>query len=339
MKPNNDARPHSSGDGLLVVNLGTPAAPTASAVRRYLAEFLGDPRVVELPRLLWYPVLYGVILPLRGMRSAAAYRRVWTDQGSPLLVESQQLTDGLSHALPDMRVALAMRYGEPSIPRVLSAMNSDGGLRRLFVLPLYPQYSATTTATVFDAVSEVLRGWRRIPELRFLADYHDDASWLEAAADSVRAHWEAKGRGEHLLFSFHGLPQRYADAGDPYPAQCVAGAEAIASRLGLERRDWSLSYQSRVGREPWLQPYTDLTLDRLAADGVKRIDVVCPGFAVDCLETLEEIAIENAERFHEKGGETLNYIPCLNAAPAHVAALAALVRRQTADWQDPDGAA
>ena len=332
MKANNDAGASATGDGLLITNLGTPAAPTASAVRRYLAEFLGDPRVVEIPKLLWYPVLYGVILPLRGMRSAAAYRSVWTHQGSPLLVQSQVLTDGMAQALPTFRVALAMRYGEPSISRVLDAMNADGGLRRLFVLPLYPQYSATTTATAFDAIADVLRGWRRLPELRFLADYHDDDGWLDAAAGSIRQYWEAKGRGEHLLFSFHGLPQRYADAGDPYSAQCVAGAEAIAARLGLAPDQWSLSYQSRVGREPWLTPYTDQTLDCLAASGVKCVDVVCPGFAVDCLETLEEIAIENAERFREKGGGTLNYIPCLNDSPAHVAALASLVRRRTADW-------
>lgn len=333
MKPKPDTAPAITGDGLLLVNLGTPAAPTAAAVRRYLAEFLGDPRVIELPRLLWYPVLYGVILPLRGMRSAAAYRSIWTGQGSPLLVQSQALADGIAEALPNLRVALAMRYGEPSIARVLDAMNADGGLRRLFVLPLYPQYSATTTATALDAIADVLRGWRRVPELRFLADYHDDAGWLDAVAASIREHWANKGRGEQLLFSFHGLPQRYADAGDPYPAQCVAGAEAIAARLGLESGQWTLSYQSRVGREPWLQPYTDKTLERLAAEGVKRIDVVCPGFAVDCLETLEEITMQNAERFQEAGGEALNYIPCLNGAPSHVAALAALVRRQTSDWQ------
>ena len=339
MNPNPDAASTASSDGLLVVNLGTPAAPTAAAVRRYLAEFLGDPRVIELPRLLWYPVLYGVILPLRGMRSAAAYRSVWTEQGSPLLVQSQALTDGLAAALPELRVALAMRYGEPSIARVLDAMNVDGGLRRLFVLPLYPQYSATTSATVYDAVADVMRGWRRLPELRFLADYHDDAAWLDAVADSIRRHWAGQGRGERLLFSFHGLPQRYAAAGDPYPQQCVAGAEAIAARLGLDANQWTLSYQSRVGREPWLQPYTDKTLERLAAAGVKRIDVVCPGFAVDCLETLEEIAMENAERFRECGGEALTYIPCLNADASHVAALAALVRRRTSDWRDVGSAA
>ena len=317
---------------VLLVNLGTPDAPTPAAVRRYLAEFLADPRVIEYPRWLWLPILYGAILPLRSRRSAHAYAQVWSDRGSPLLVHSQALAAGLAAALAPVEVALAMRYGSPSIAQVLRRLDHDGGLRRLLVLPLYPQYSATTTASVFDAVGAELAGWRWQPELRTIADYHDDGGWLDAVAASIRRHWDLHGRGERLLFSFHGVPRRYLLAGDPYHCHCLRGAREVAARLGLEAAEWQLSFQSRVGREEWLRPYTDDTVRRLAAEGVRRLDVVSPGFAVDCLETLEEIAQQNEGFFRAAGGERLSYVPCLNASDGHVQALAALLRRHGAGW-------
>lgn len=330
----------ASSSAVLLLNLGTPSAPNASALRRYLREFLSDPRVIELPRWLWLPVLNGVILPLRAPRSARAYREIWTPQGSPLLVQSQRLAEALDQELRrsglSTPVRLAMRYGEPSIPYVLRELHGQG-LRHLLVLPLYPQYSATSTATALDAVSTELGRWRRVPELRTIVDYHAESAWIDAIAASIRRHWEAKGRGQRLLFSFHGIPQRYADNGDPYAIQCEASAQAIAAKLELAPGDWQLCYQSRVGREPWLQPYTSDTLRALAAQGVRRVDVACPGFAVDCLETLEEIAVQGAEEFRAAGGESLNYIPALNDEAAHVAALAALVRRHGAGWPEFGG--
>lgn len=318
-----DAAPR---DGVLLVNLGTPDAPTAAAVRRYLAEFLHDHRVVDLNRWLWCPLLHGVILPLRSPKVARAYASIWTGQGSPLRVGSQRLAEALAAALPGVELRLAMRYGQPSVGSVLREM-ADAGVNRLWVLPLYPQYSASTSASVHDAVMRELLRWRRQPELHLLQDYHLDPGWVRAVADSVRAHWAIRGRGERLLMSFHGLPQRFVQAGDPYAAQCAASARAIASELGLGEGQWWHSYQSRFGREPWLQPYTDHTLETWGRQGVGAVDVLCPGFAVDCLETLEEIAVENARGYQQAGGEALRYIPCLGAAPAHVEALARLLRR------------
>lgn len=335
-KPAPAATSDAAGPGhsaVLLVNLGTPAAPTATAVRRYLAEFLSDPRVVEQPHWLWLPILYGAILPLRSRRSAHAYASVWTERGSPLAWHSQDLAGAMRARLPaGVDVALAMRYGEPSIERVLRQLDRGDGLRRLLVLPLYPQYSATTTASVFDAVTRELATWRRLPALRFVDDYWQQPDWQSAIADSVRRHWQAHGRGERLLFSFHGLPQRYVDAGDPYLRQCRGSAEAIAAALGLAADEWEMVFQSRVGREPWLRPYTDERVTELARAGVRRLDVVCPGFAVDCLETLEEIAMRYRESFLEGGGERLDYIPALNAGAGHAAALAGLVRAHCADW-------
>lgn len=333
MKPYLDA-PASAGPGrtaLLVVNLGTPDAPTRGAVHRYLAQFLHDYRVVELTRWLWCPILHFIILPLRSGKVAKKYASIWVDGGSPLLVYTQRLAQGLQHAMPDVSVRVAMRYGNPSVPDVLRKLQEEG-MSRLLVLPLYPQYSASTSGSVLDAVSKELAGWRRTPDLRFIADYHLDAGWLDAMEARVRAHWDLHGRADQLLMSFHGLPKRYEKAGDPYPRQCEAGARALAARLGLAEGEWKLTYQSRFGREEWLQPYTDKTLEALARDGVKTVDVVCPGFAVDCLETLEEIAVENDEAFRHAGGEALRYISALNDEPGHVAALAAIARRQLQGW-------
>ena len=324
---------------VVLVNLGTPDAPEPRALRRYLAEFLADPRVIELPRALWLPILYGVILPLRAGRSAHAYRQIWMPEGSPLRVHSERLALALERRLAaqgtPLPVRLAMRYGSPSIPAVLGRLR-DEGLRRLLVLPLYPQYSATTTASVHDAVGAELQRWRWQPELRTVTDYHREPAWLDAVADSVRTHWQSHGRGERLLFSFHGIPQRYFRAGDPYHCQCLYSAREIAARLGLSPEQWRVAFQSRVGREAWLQPYTDEVVPALARDGVRQLDVVCPGFAVDCLETLEEIALQNAAAFVAAGGRELRYVPALNASAAHAEALAALVRRHLAGWPEAE---
>ncbi len=321
----------SSRPVLLLVNLGTPDAATAPAVRRFLAQFLHDYRVVELTRWLWCPILHGVILPLRSGPVARKYARVWLPDGSPLMVYSRALADALQVALPEFEVALAMRYGNPSVPAVLQQLQAQG-MQQVLVLPLYPQYSASTSGSVFDAVAEEFSGWRRVPAQRFIADYHDDDGWLQALVASVHAHWAAHGRGDKLLLSFHGLPERMVKQGDPYARQCVAGAHALAARLGLADGEWELSYQSRFGREQWLQPATSERMAALGAEGLRRVDVLCPGFAADCLETLEEIAIENAEIFAKAGGGELRYIPALNAVPAHVSALAALARRHAPGW-------
>lgn len=319
--------PAGDRTGVLLVNLGTPDAPTPAAVRRYLAQFLHDYRVVDLTRWLWCPILHGIILPLRSPKVARAYASIWTQRGSPLRAFSEDLVAAVQAHLPDASVALAMTYGQPSIPDVMARLQAEG-CERFVVLPLYPQYSATTTAAVHDAVMRTLLRWRRQPALQLVNDYHGDDAWLDALATSVRTHWDRHGRGQRLLLSFHGIPQRYARAGDPYPQQCDDTAQALAVRLGLSEGEWAMTYQSRFGREPWLQPYTDKTLEAWGKAGVGDIDVLCPGFAVDCLETLEEIAEQNAHAFAEAGGGKLRYIACLNADPAHAEALAGIVRRR-----------
>jgi ferrochelatase len=334
--------PSAGGIAVLLVNLGTPAAPTASAVRRYLGQFLSDPRVVELPRWFWWPVLHGVILRLRPARSARAYASIWTEAGSPLLTHSQALAAALQQALQQnspvpIRVELAMTYGEPAVPAALRRL-VDAGCRRVLVLPLYPQYSATSTGAALDALVDAIKILRWPPELRTVSDYHDQDAHIDALARSVERHWTANGRAERLLLSFHGIPQRCVTAGDPYAAQCRATAARLGARLGLEPDRLVVSFQSRVGREEWLRPYTDETLQQLARDGVRSVQVLCPGFAVDCLETLEEIAVENRERFLHAGGERYEYIPALNDGADQVAALAALVRRHVQGWAAADAA-
>lgn len=318
----------TSKPALVLVNLGTPAAPTAQAVAAYLDEFLLDPRVVQLPRWLWRPLLRRIILPRRSPLVAHKYAEIWLPGGSPLLVHTQALAQAVQQRLPDWRVACAMRYGQPALADVLARLRTEG-VSRLRVLPLYPQYSTTTTASVADALAN--HGGDFSAQL--LHDYHADAGWAQALAASIRAHWDAHGRGERLLLSFHGIPQRLVDGGDPYAAQCEASTRAIATALGIAREEIVLTFQSRFGRERWLQPYTLPTLEQLARDGVRRIDVACPGFAVDCLETLEEIALQNADAFHAAGGEALRYIPCLNASAAHADVLAALAQ-DDAGWRD-----
>ncbi|QNK03037.1 ferrochelatase [Dyella telluris] len=323
---------------VLLVNLGTPEAPTAQAVRPYLAEFLGDHRVIDYPRWLWWLILHGVILRVRPARSAHAYQRIWTPQGSPLRVGSEALAARLQQKLSEacaepVRVALAMRYGQPSVPAQIAQLQREG-VRRLLVLPLYPQYSATSTGSVIDAVAQAMQSLRWPPELRLINDYHDDAGHIDALARSIEQWWATNGRGEKLLLSFHGIPSRYVREGDPYLEQCQATTEALRQRLGLDETQLLMSFQSRVGREQWLQPYTDATVRELATQGVRRLDVACPGFAVDCLETLEEIAMQNHDFFREAGGETLRYIPALNDTPEQVDSLAALVMRQAGGWAE-----
>ncbi|MGQ0385291.1 MAG: ferrochelatase [Gammaproteobacteria bacterium] len=320
----------SATTGVLLANLGTPDAPTTAAVRRFLAEFLSDRRVVDLPRALWLPILYGVVLLLRPPRSARAYRAIWTAQGSPLLVHTLALARRLEHRIAPMLAAPAaveagMTYGNPSIAAALGRLR-DRGATRVIVLPLYPQYSATTTEAVHDRVQGALAasGWR--PEVRFVRDYYNDAGHIVAVEASLAPRRAAIAAGAHLLFSFHGLPQRYVDAGDPYAAQCGKTARLVADRLGLPAESWSLSYQSRVGRERWLTPYTEKRLAELAG-GPRRVIVCCPGFAVDCLETLEEIAIRGREAFLAAGGESFDYVPCLNDGEAQVECLARLAAR------------
>ena len=323
--------------GVLLVNLGTPDAPERGAVRRYLKEFLWDPRVVEASRPLWWLVLNGIILNTRPARSAAAYRKVWTAEGSPLLTISYRQRDALGALLAErlgtaVPVALGMRYGRPSIRSTLEELR-DQQVRRVLVLPLYPQYSATTTASIFDAVTDELRRWRWIPELRFVNHYHDDPGYIAALAASVRRHRALAGDADRLLMSFHGIPEEYFHKGDPYFCECQKSARLLAESLGLDQQAWMLSFQSRLGPKQWLQPYTDHTLERMAHDGVKSVQVICPGFSADCLETLEEVAMENKELFLHAGGERYEYIPCLNDDAEHMAVLADIVERHTQGWK------
>lgn len=329
--------------GVLLVNLGTPEAPDRASVRRYLKEFLWDPRVVEVPRLVWWFVLNGLVLNTRPGRSAKAYQKVWTDEGSPLLSISRRQQAALVEALRsrfgrEIPVALGMRYGQPSIAGALQELR-DRHVDRVVVLPLYPQYSATTTASIFDAVTAELRRWRWIPELRFVNHYHDHPLYIDALTDSVRRFRAEHGGADMLLMSFHGIPQDYFHAGDPYYCECQKTGRLLASRLGLDKDHWRISFQSRLGPRQWLEPYTDRTLDDLPGEGVSSVQVICPGFSADCLETLEEIAMENADVFQQAGGERYEYIPCLNDEPRHIDMLATLLSEHMQGWDLEDTAA
>jgi ferrochelatase len=324
-----DAAPHIPSSStfagtLVLVNLGTPQAPTAPAVRAYLDQFLSDPRVVSIPGWIWKPLLRGVILPLRGPRSAEKYAKVWLEGGSPLSVHTHDLASQVQALLPHWRVLPAMRYGQPALRTLLRRLKGEGAPLR--VLPLYPQYSTTTTASVRDVVDEEF-AHAAAPQLMAVEDYSEDPDWIAAVADSIARWRQANGAGEHLLFSFHGLPQRVANKGDPYPQRCQRSAALIAQALGLASGAWTLTYQSRFGKERWLEPATDVELKAMAGRGLRTVDVVCPGFAVDCLETLEEVGMQFAEGFAHDGG-SLRYIPCLNGSPAHAQALVAMLERQ-----------
>lgn len=320
---------------ILLVNLGTPDAPTPAAVRRYLAEFLSDPRVVEIPRALWWPILHGVILRVRPAKSAAKYASIWTHEGSPLLVWTRKQATRLLGSLGErghaVLVQAAMRYGQPSIAGALDALKAQGATR-ILVLPLYPQYSAATTASTFDAVADWARRTRRLPELRVVNQFHDDTGFIDALAARVQQHWLREGRGRMLVMSFHGLPARSLTLGDPYHCHCHKTARLLAERLGLQAQEYKVTFQSRFGRARWLEPYTDATLRQLARDGHERVDVLCPGFAADCLETLEEIAIEGRNTFLAAGGKEFHAIACLNDSPAWIDALAKLAIRHMQGW-------
>ncbi|NOR72533.1 MAG: ferrochelatase [Mariprofundaceae bacterium] len=318
--------------GILLTNLGTPDAPTKAALKRYLKEFLWDPRVVEEPRWKWWLILNAVILNIRPARSARAYESVWTEKGSPLMLHSLDQQEGLQKLLgDDVHVELAMRYGNPSIASGLQALR-EKGCTRILVFPLYPQYSATTTGSTFDAVADELKTWRRVPELRMISSYHNHPAYIDALAASVRRHWKSHGKADRLLISFHGIPQRYFDNGDPYPCMSRKTGRLLAEALELNEDEWLLSFQSRFGREEWVKPYTDETLKEWGTEGVGRVDVICPGFSSDCLETLEEIAVENRDYFVEAGGKAFNYIPALNNNEAHIRALAKIANSHLNGW-------
>jgi ferrochelatase len=324
--------------GVLLTNLGTPQAPQKSALRTYLKQFLSDPRVVEIPRVLWWLILNGIILNLRPARSAAAYRTVWTEEGSPLLVHTRRQSKGVETKLAQslgerVVVEYAMRYGEPSIHGALQSM-IDRGVRQLLVLPLYPQYSGPTVGSTFDAIASDFVQRRWIPELQLITSYHDHPGYIRAVADGIRAHWDQHGRAEKLIFSYHGLPQRYLNEGDPYHCQCHKTTRLVAQELDLPEGQYLCSFQSRFGREEWLKPYTDETLRQLPGSGVRSVQIVCPGFSADCLETIEEIGVENREYFMEAGGERYEYIPCLNEGEAHTDFIAKLVTERIGFWLD-----
>ncbi len=320
---------------VLLVNLGTPDAPTASALRRYLAQFLWDPRVVEIPRPLWWLLLHGVILRTRPAKSAAKYASIWTEHGSPLLVWTKRQAELLQARLQaqghQVTVRCAMRYGNPGVDATLDALKAEG-VTRVLVLPLYPQYAAATTASTIDAVSAWARRTRQVPELRFVNRYHDDPGYIAALAASVQAHWAANGRGQNLVMSFHGVPARSLDLGDPYHCECHKTARLLAEALGLASADYIVTFQSRLGRAKWLEPYTEPTIKRLAGEGIKHIDAICPGFVADNLETLEEIAMEARDAFMAAGGEQFKFIDCLNDRPDWIEALASLSLRHLQGW-------
>ena len=324
--------------GVLLVNLGTPDEPTPKAVRRYLKQFLSDGRVVEIPKAIWWCILNGIILRTRPAKSAKLYASVWEDAGSPLLKYGKLQQQALQAEMAvrfngPVHIELAMRYGNPSILQGLRNLRAQGA-RRLLILPLYPQYSAATTATTYDAVSLEMKRWRWLPEIRFINQYHDNPRYIEALANSVKRHWAEHGQQKKLMMSFHGLPRRNLELGDPYHCQCHKTGRLLAEALGLKPEQWMVTFQSRFGRAEWLKPYTDKTLEKLAKDGLKSVDIVCPGFSADCLETLEEIAVENRDVFKEAGGESYAYVPALNEDAEHIQVLADLVQQHTQGWPE-----
>jgi ferrochelatase len=324
--------------GVLLVNLGTPDTPSYLAVQRYLREFLGDRRVINTSRLIWLPLLYGVILPLRPLRTARKYRKIWLQEGSPLAVYSKRLTAKvgaeLQSALGDrLRVEIGMTYGNPSIAGALESLTAQN-VKKLLVLPLYPQYCSSTTGSVFDRTCRALERWRWLPETRFVNDYYHDAGYIDALSAQILEHWEQVGERSHLLFSYHGIPAAYVADGDPYQVQSEATTRLVVSRLGLMEDQWSHCYQSRFGSVVWLQPYTVDTLESLAKRGVRKLTVVSPSFAVDCLETLEEVAMEYRDKFLELGGERLTLVPALNDDDRHAQVLAAIVKNHVRGWTE-----
>ncbi len=322
--------------GILVTNLGTPTAPTAAAVRPYLREFLSDRRVVDMPRLLWLPILELIILRLRPRQSAKAYAQIWGSEGSPLLVHTRNQANALAEVLrarlgERAMVEFAFRYGQPSIASAVQSLLTRGA-RKLLVLPMYPQYSGSTGGSTFDAVTDCLQEQRWVPEMRMVTHYHDHPRYISALAMSIKAHWNEHGRAKKLLISYHGIPQRFCDNGDPYFDQCLNTSRLVAEELELQEDEYLTAFQSRVGREPWIGPYTDEVLLDWAGQGMRSVQVICPGFSADCLETLEEIAIRYRQLFVQAGGERFDYIPALNSDAGQVELMTALVRDNLQGW-------
>ncbi len=322
--------------GILLANIGSPSAPKTAAVRSYLRQFLSDPRVVEIPRFRWWLIRNLLILPFRPLTSARAYRRIWTDEGSPLVVTCRKVAADLEWEIGrridrTLPVFCGMRYGKPSIDSALDVLRRRG-CRRILVLPLFPQYSATTTASAFDEVLRELRTWRRVPELRTIADYHDHPAYIGALAASLHELWKNGGKPRRLLLSFHGIPVRYAKAGDPYPDQCRQTAAALGRSLDIESQSIITAFQSRFGREPWVEPETAAQLRKLGREKINRLDVICPGFAADCLETLEEIDVAGRKIFEKAGGGSFRYVPALNRRSDHIEALAEIAIEHLGGW-------
>ena len=323
--------------GILLVNLGTPDDTKTSSVRRYLRQFLSDPRVIEVPKVIWWFVLNLFILPFRPSKSAEAYKEIWTKEGSPLLLYSEEITKKIQKSFNerelknDFHVELAMSYGKPSIENSLNKLRKKN-VRRILLLPMYPQYSSTTTGSVFENVTKVLSKQRWIPEFRHINQYHDNKAYIETISDSIKEFWKSNGTSDRLLFSFHGLPKKMLLEGDPYHCQCYKTARLVSEKLELSENDWFVSFQSRLGPTKWLEPYTDETLKSWGEKKSGVVDVICPGFSVDCLETLEEIAMENAEYYEEAGGKKLRYIPALNSQQKHISFLINLIEKNISDW-------
>ena len=335
---------HAQADkvGVLISNLGTPEAPSKQALKPYLKQFLSDPRVVEVPKVIWWCILNLVILNIRPKRSAEAYKTVWTDEGSPLLVHTKNQAKGLEAKLKEefgdnVVLSYAMRYGQPSISHAIDDLLAQGA-RKIVVLPLYPQYCASTTGSTFDAVAEDFVKRRWLPDFRFVSHYSDNVEYIKCVADKIRKHWETHPKADKLLFSYHGIPLRYLKNGDPYHCECHKTSRLIAQELGLQEGEYMTTFQSRFGREEWLKPYTDHTLKAFPEQGVKSVQVVCPGFSSDCLETIEEIGEENREYFEEAGGERYEYIEALNSDDAHINMLFNLVKDNLSGWDMNPGA-
>jgi len=326
--------------GILITNLGTPDAPTPKAIRKYLKEFLWDPRVVEIPRPIWWFILNGIILNTRPRAKTEDYKKVWMEEGSPLLVIGKQQRDALQTVLEKkfpgpVKVELAMRYGNPSIQSGLEKLKQQNA-KRVLLFPLYPQYSASTTASTFDAVAKEFMQQRWMPELRMINNYGADEGYINACATQIQNHWDHHAQSEKLIFSFHGLPKRNLELGDPYHCECHETARLIAEKLKLQETQWRLTFQSRFGKAEWMQPYTIKTMEELPGEGVKSIDVFCPGFSADCIETLEEISLENRDVFLAAGGESFSYIPALNSEVVHIDALANIIQQHTQGWPETD---
>ena len=324
--------------GILITNLGTPDEPTAASVRKYLSEFLSDPRVIELPRYLWWLVLHGIILRTRPSRSAKAYRKIWTENGSPLLSISKKQVLELEKILTEkiqgpIKIELSMRYGNPSIKSGLKKLQ-ESNASRILILPLYPQYSAATTGSTFDAVTNELKKWRWLPEIRMINHYHDYPDYIDALKNSIEEYWKHNDRPQKLIFSFHGLPKHYFLAGDPYHCECHKTARLVAEKLNLNQEEWQVAFQSRFGPRKWLEPYTDKTLISLAKNDIKDVHVVCPGFSADCLETLEEINIQNRNFFIAAGGKSFGYIPALNDNQEHIELMSTLILEHVSGWPE-----